>query len=355
VASVNTLAPSNENTAAWLVRWNGVNSMRFLSEILQQGIKVRYAEQNFSAGKQDYDRGTLIITRAGNSAASSLASAIDNAAKKAGVAYDAVSSTFVDKGFDFGSDRIHMIQQPKIAVLAGDGVSSLGMGEVWHFFDKLINYPVSVVWTEDISPNLLKQVNVLVLPDGNYRFLADKQTNDGLKDWVRAGGRIIALEGAVAQLSRGDWGIKLKQADDKKDDKKDDDKADYNNLRRYENRERDYITNFSPGAIYKLELDNSHPLAFGYDATYYTLKQDDRIYEFFKDDGWNVGFIKKDNQVAGFVGAKLKEKLRDGLLFGVQNMGRGSVVYLADNPLFRSFWENGKLLFGNAVFLVGQD
>jgi hypothetical protein len=29
-------------------------------------------------------------------------------------------------------------------------------------------------------------------------------------------------------------------------------------------------------------------------------------------------------------------------------------VYMADDPLFRSFWENGKLLFCNAVFLVGQ-
>jgi hypothetical protein len=30
------------------------------------------------------------------------------------------------------------------------------------------------------------------------------------------------------------------------------------------------------------------------------------------------------------------------------------VVYFADNPVFRSFWENGKLLFTNAVFLTGQ-
>jgi hypothetical protein len=35
-------------------------------------------------------------------------------------------------------------------------------------------------------------------------------------------------------------------------------------------------------------------------------------------------------------------------------MGAGSVVVLADNPMFRQFWENGKLLFCNAVFLAGQ-
>ncbi len=130
--------------------------------------------------------------------------------------------------------------------------------------------------------------------------------------------------------------------------------TDYSLLRKYENRERDFLVNHSPGAIYKVELDHTHPLAFGYRDAYYTLKQDDRIYSFFSDNGWNVGVVKKDNQVTGFVGSQLREKLRDGLLFGVQPMGRGSVIYLADNPLFRSFWENGKLLFGNAVFLVGQ-
>jgi hypothetical protein len=71
-------------------------------------------------------------------------------------------------------------------------------------------------------------------------------------------------------------------------------------------------------------------------------------------DGWNVGVIKKENQVAGFVGTSLQSRLKDGLLFGVQSMGNGSITYLADNVMFRSFWENGKLMFSNAVFLVGQ-
>ncbi|RYY20636.1 MAG: zinc carboxypeptidase, partial [Chitinophagaceae bacterium] len=87
---------------------------------------------------------------------------------------------------------------------------------------------------------------------------------------------------------------------------------------------------------------------------YYTLKQDNNIYEFIKEGGWNVGVVKKDAQVAGFVGTRLKERLQNGTIFGVQELGRGTVIYLADNPMFRSFWENGKLLFCNAVFMAGQ-
>lgn len=359
VAEVNSAVPDNEQAAAWLVPWNGVSSMRFLSDLLQKDIKVRYAEEPFTSGKKEYDRGTLIVTRAGNQLAGpSLGSLVQEAARKANVICDAVASTYVDKGLDFGSDRVHVIQKPRIAVLAGEGVSSLSMGEVWHFFDKVIDYPVSVVWTDDLNSQVLSQVNLLILPDGNYRYLAEKANNEGLKDWVRAGGKIIALESAVSQLSRSGWGLKSKTEQTEKEDKeeeKENEKPDYEYLRRYENRERDYLTNYSPGAIYKVEMDNSHPLAFGYGDTYYTLKQDDRIYEFFKDNGWNVGIVKKNNQVAGFVGAKLKEKLRDGLLFGAQPLGSGTVIYLADDPLFRSFWESGKLLFGNAVFLVGQE
>jgi hypothetical protein len=41
------------------------------------------------------------------------------------------------------------------------------------------------------------------------------------------------------------------------------------------------------------------------------------------------------------------------LVFGVEEKGEGHVVYFVDNPLFRGFWENGKLLFGNAVWSVG--
>ena len=58
--------------------------------------------------------------------------------------------------------------------------------------------------------------------------------------------------------------------------------------------------------------------------------------------------------MAGFAGVNTRQKLKDGLLIGVQDLGRGNIVYFADNPVFRAFWENGKLLVANAVFMVGQ-
>jgi hypothetical protein len=278
---------------------------------------------------------------------------INEATQKTNVTVFPLSSGFVDKGYDIGSDRVHIIHKPRVAVLTGNGVGSNSAGEIWHFFEQQLDYPVSLINAEEIGRLAWKNYDVLIMPDGRYKFFTDKSSLDALKNWVQEGGRIVALENAVQQLSKTDWGLKGKNADDKKEDDKEK-KEDYSALHRYENRERDELVNSTPGSIYKVELDNSHPLAFGYPDYYYTLKQDENVYEFLKDGGWNVGIIRKDNYVSGFTGSKAKEKLKDGLVFGVQEIGRGQIVYLADDVLFRSFWENGKLLFCNAVFLVGQ-
>ena len=171
-----------------------------------------------------------------------------------------------------------------------------------------------------------------------------------MRGWIQQGGRVIAIENAVSQLSNLEWAIKKK----KEEPKKEEGKTDYTVLKKYEDREKDYLRNSIPGAVYRVELDHTHPLAFGYTLPYFTLKQDDQLYEFIREGGWNVGVIKKNSYVTGFAGVNTKEKLKDGLILGVQEMGRGSIVYFADDPIFRGFWENGKLLLANAVFMVGQ-
>jgi len=192
------------------------------------------------------------------------------------------------------------------------------------------------------------EANVLILPDGSYPGLKDRKSQEELKSWIQKGGKLIALQNAVAELAKLDFGIHFKKDDDSSDRK-----DEYALLKKFGDYERDYISRTTPGSIYKVELDNTHPLAFGYPDYYYTLKLDDNVYEFI-DEGWNVGVIKKDYLVAGFVGSKLKKKLNDGLVFGVEEIGKGNIIFMADDVLFRDFWQNGKLLFCNALFMVGQ-
>ncbi len=336
------------STYGYLIKYNSVNSVKFLGQLLKQGIRVRYSEKPFTYNQNIYDRGTLIVLEKGNP--TNLSSVMNNLAANNDVNIEAVSTGFMDKGPDFGSPDVKVILPPKVALLTGEQASALGAGEVWHLFEQQLNYPVTLINATDISRTDLRAYNVLIIPDGNYRNLFDKNISDKLKQFVNNGGNLIAMENAVHQLAEGDWGIKLKEDKDE-DSVKNKVKGSYSAVKKYENHERDELTSTIPGAIYKVHLDNTHPLAFGYPDTYYTLKQDSNVYEFLKE-GWNVGILKKSNYVTGFAGTKVKSQLKDGLIFGVTNIGSGSVVFLADNPLFREFWEGGKLLFCNAVFLV---
>ncbi|MBW8683235.1 M14 metallopeptidase family protein [Chitinophaga rhizophila] len=334
---------------AYLARWNSVKDVRFLSALLQKRIRVRYAEGDFIAGGKSFPAGTLIITRSGNETAGpQFDEQVVNLANTYKTTLDAVSTGFVEKGVDFGSEKVRFIKPIRVAVVMGEGVSSLAAGEVWHFFEQQIGYPLTIVDEKQLSRINWKALDVLILPDGEYRYLSEKDNTNKLRDWITGGGKLIAMQDALAQIASLDWGIHLKKTDEDKEDNKD----EYALLKPYANREREGVKQMIPGAIYKVQLDVTHPLAFGFPAVYYTLKQDSRIYDYLDEGGWNVGIVKKDNYLSGFVGTETRKRLKDGLLFGVREMGEGKIVMMADDPLFRSFWENGKLLFGNALFMV---
>ena len=119
----------------------------------------------------------------------------------------------------------------------------------------------------------------------------------------------------------------------------------------YAAKQREGMKKAITGAIFKIDVDPTHPLAYGYDSNYYSLKTNEDTYDFLKSG--NVGYIQKETKpLSGFAGSKIQKDLENTLVFGVEDYKRGSVVYLVDNPLFRGFWENGKLLFANAIFMV---
>ena len=338
---------TNSNVYGYLVEYNSFNDGKLLAALLKGGFKIRFAEKDFTYNGNFFKKGTLVILHKGNEEKIQLLNKMSSLFQNKIVA---VSSGFMESGFDFGSDKLHLLKKPVVAMLTGNKASYTAAGEVWHLFEQQLDYPITLINAEDMSDVSWKNLDVLIIPNGNYKFLTEKDGNLELKAWIKQGGKVIALENAVAQMATGEWGIKLKKEEEEKPEDK---KPSYADIKKYENRERDGIINFIPGAIYKVELDNSHPLGFGYPSTYFTLKLDGNLYEFLKN-GWNVGTIKKEKQVSGFVGSKLKEKLKDGTVIAVQQYGKGTIVYFADDPLFRSFWENGKLLFTNAVFLAGQ-
>ncbi|RDV16243.1 zinc carboxypeptidase [Pontibacter diazotrophicus] len=345
-----------ERPYAYLARWNNLQDLKFLTELMKEDIKVRQAEKAFETDGQRYEPGTLIITRTGNERmGDKLDATVQALAKQYDVTLSATGTGFVSSGADFGSGSVRYLQMPKVALLSGEGISPYGFGEVWHYFEQQIGYPVTVLNTSYFSNIPLNEFDVLILPNGSYSQVLNEETLENVREWVSAGGKLIAMEAAAGFLA-GKKGFNLKKKSQEvasEDKSKAKDENPYKNLRTYANREREALEGEVQGSIFRVDLDKTHPLAFGYGDTYFGLIRSADTFSFL-ENGWNVGVLKKDNYTTGFVGSKSKEKLQDALILGTQDMGRGQVVYLADNPLFRGFWQGGKLMFGNAVFLVGQ-
>ncbi|MEM6720151.1 MAG: M14 metallopeptidase family protein [Bacteroidota bacterium] len=335
------------NAAGYVATWNTVKDAAFLSKLLQKGIRVRFTEKPFTTNGKAFARGSLIITKRDNKKTEDFYKTVIDLAAKHKIGLTAVSSGFSDNGVDFGSPDIKEIKLPKIAVMSGKASRSLGFGELWYFFEQELQLPVTNLSSEGFSTNTLNGFNILILPDGNYGRLFNGKQLEALKRWISRGGKVIAIKNAVRTFA-GKEGFGIKRKEQKKNEK------DKNTLVSYAKGERKGISNYITGAIFKTKVDTTHPLAFGYGDSYFTLKLGSAAYDYLKG-GHTVTYLEESKPVAGFAGHKAIKNIKNTLVFGEQKMGNGSVIYLVDNPLFRAFWENGKLFFANAIFMVNNN
>ncbi len=336
---------SIENPYAYLLDWTSLQDARFLAEILTRGIKVNYFTESFDFNEQHFSCGSLAITRIDNKHIADFHKTISDFAQKQQRNIIPLAGGSDISTIDLGSSKIRFMKNPRIAMLAGDGVSTLDFGQLWYFFEQEINMPIDIIQTDAITRIDLKNYDVLVLASGRYDHLSNEAGMEKLDTWIRNGGKLILLENAIRGFTgEGKFGLKEIKIDEKETDEEEP------VMYPYADSERESIKNSIQGGIIKLQIDNTHPLAYGYDKYYYTLKTNTKSYSYLTD-GWNVGHIESDDKVvAGFVGSENKAKLTRNLIFGVEERGSGRVVYFVDDPMFRSFWQNGKLFIANALF-----
>jgi len=333
--------PNISKPYAWVIPWGSIAATQTVMQLQKQGIKIRIAEEGFTIGGKNYQAGSLLVYRTENEKIIKDVTQMLNAiAQQNNTVFYPIATGYVEKGKDFGSAVYKILPAPKVAVVGGQEVSAQNLGEIWHFFEQELKSPITIISAQSVAYLDINKINVLILPDGNYNDKLAEQLNG----WINAGGKLILMEDAInAVIGKRAFDIKKKEYP-----KKDALKATET---KYADKDKDDLQNAIPGAIYKVSIDQTHPLALGLGKFYYTLKTDDRLFEPLSN-GYNVGLLKTNAYVAGVAGENIKKKLSDGMLFGTQNSGKGNIVYLGTDVLFRSFWENGKQLFLNALFLV---
>ena len=339
---------------AYVAKWSSLQNARFLSALLQKDIKVRYAENGFNIDGNQYSAGTLVMTKGDNRKNENFDKTVEKIAQQYGVAIDGVSTGFAKMGSDLGSSSMVFIEKPNIAVLSGEQTYPNEFGQVWYYFEQDLGYPITNINADNLARADLHDFNLLIMPEGRYRW--NDAVTKKISDWILAGGRLISIGAANGTLEDKSGFALTKYA-------KDADKSAANAAREqaqlmtrtqiYRDKTRAFLPQSIPGAIYKIKLDNSHPMGFGFKDYYFSLKTSGRSYQLLKNV-WNVGYVGEKPTISGFVGKQKQKELENTVVFAEQSKGQGSIIYMIDNPLYRGFWEEGKFLFSNAVFFVGQ-
>lgn len=337
----------------YALEWGSMASTEVLTQIMQQGIVVRVAPSPFVIDGKTYDAGTILMLRADNRKDPAFDEKAYNLFRMCRqhwgriytIPMTILNTGFADEGKDLGSDDYYLVRRPEALVLTGQGISPGNVGEVWHYFEQELHFPLNMVDLEDAQHINLDHYNVIILTDGYYTL--EDSMLDKLDSWVANGGRLIVIGSGIQKVA-GKKGFSI-EAPTSVDTVVPVVVEEPELPEAYAGGERKSLSHDIPGTVFQTTLDHSNPLTFGLGKAYWTLKTSTANYTWLKDNG-NAIYLDDTPKYYGFAGYKALEHTRKTLVAGLEYNGGGSVVYLVDNPLFRSFWNSGKILFANALF-----
>ena len=315
-----------------------LDDTKFLSDLLKAGIKVRYNTLPLTNSKIDWDAGSIFILKADNLNNKQYLTKLKEIVNQHKIILHNIYTGYSEKGPDMGSDKIKLIEAPKVGLLRSENSTFYNYGESWHFFEQELKYPLLRIDEKKLL-SVLSEINVLIIPDGDYPSFENFRNGKKIEEWINDGGKLIALAGAL-NIFADTENFALKKKNPKNQTEK---------TIPYTEMERSDISGSTSGSIFKATMDKTHPIGYGMER-YYTLKLNTDAFYLLENFG-NVFYLDKNaDAISGFIGYKAKQRQRNSLLVGQENYGNGKLIYFVDNPLFRGFWYSGKQLFSNALF-----
>jgi hypothetical protein len=337
-----------EKPYGYVIQYEGFNVLKFISELHLKNIRSRYSLKPFTIGRTSFERGSFIITRGDNiGIESKLDRIVTDLADKLQVNITPLTSGLVDKGKDIGSDYSPLKIKPKVALLSGEGTSSSAVGELWYFFERELNYPVSLIKTGNVNTTDLSDYDVLLITSGTYPTLKDT-----IVYYAKRGGRVVVFEKAISIFASEKStslfkAVETRTAEQKAAEKKEK-SDDLALLKKFSDEGRHLLSDQSAGSIYKVTVDTTNPYGFGLGREWFLLMQA-QPYPFLAK-GNNIGYILENKPVSGFAGYKYQKQIKNTMVIGSETIGKGEVIYITDDPYFRAFWKSGRPLLWNVVF-----
>lgn len=332
---------------AWIFDWDDYYAPGALYRILDEGIKARVATDGlmYDDGefRKEFSRGSIMIPAYNQELSrDDIYALMKDIVSDYDITVYGVKTGYTPEGIDFGSNSFRLLDNPSLMMFVGDGISSRDAGEIWHMFDQRFHMPVTMIDAGEIRSLDMSDYNVLVLA-GNPS-LSESQMQE-LKSWNRKGGVIIAYKGGNSFLRANDMAdIEYIPSAE----------PEYDEDARYEDRRALYSKHRIPGSVFRIKIDNTHPLFYGYDddtipvfkGSAGAVKTDDNIFN-------NPAVYTANPLMSGYSSEENIERIAGSAFCGVHSSGRGAIISLYDDTNFRAIWFGTTKIFMNAVFFGG--
>ncbi|MEL6810803.1 MAG: M14 family zinc carboxypeptidase [Bacteroidota bacterium] len=327
------------STYAYLMEWHEYYSPKALNMILSKGIRAKVGMKTFSVEGKNYDYGTILIpVQSQKLNATALNDFLKEVAAQSHITITGVS-TGLTQGIDLGSSQFRALEQPKVAILVGDGVSSYDAGEIWHLFDTRYGMQITKLDTRSFGRTDLSRYTDIILP-ASFGNALDKDDAESLKTWVKNGGTLIGYRNSGRWLNQNEFlKMKFKSNKDSASNISFEQRGDYRGAQ------------FIGGAIFETTLDRSHPIAFGYKNDKLPMFRNTTLFVEPAADSYNNPIQYTSSPLlSGYISAPNLELLKNTVPFKSSGMGSGNVIYFTDNTNFRAFWYGTNKLLMNAIF-----
>ena len=339
----------NKSNYSYVLDWDDYNSVATLNYLQKNNLITYSAFKPFSVkvnetkSIKNFNYGSILIPVSKQKISSEeLYEIIKTAQEKFNVPIFNSESGFSIKGIDLGSNNFRINKPVKVALVVGEGVNSYEAGEVWHLLDTRIGMPLSKIRLNQFSRVSLDKYTTMIMVSGSYNQL-NKNDIEKINDWVEKGNTLITI------AKGSSWAINKKLVKESLlEPTKDSIFSRKNYVNAAENIGRERIG----GAILSVDLDLTHPLAFGYrDSSIPVYKNNNVFINKTKDHYSSVGVYSKDPHIDGYISEKnIKNNFKNTASLIVSKLGSGRVIIFADNPNFRGSWYGTNKLFLNAIF-----
>jgi hypothetical protein len=352
--------------AAWgyLIPGGHEGVERTLATLLQEGFKATVLAETATFKGRRFGPGTIVLPQIRN--LESLAGRLQALARENHHPVVAMDTAQMDAGPDLGTNRALILRSPHVAVLMDRPANPMAFGALAHTLTEA-GLPFVQLRAERLgATSLARFTHVIVVDDGAQGRAWQQVLGEGgaakLKAWVTEGGSLLAFQGGAAYASRAGltptgYHLLAKAAEEarlkEKDPKREAPRADPSELLRpWDKQEERALEESIPGAFLKVQVDGSHPLAWGLHAGdgAAVLDASDPILELSPGGENPLHYGKEELKVSGLVPKAMEAKLQQTAYALREKLGRGAVILVAGDPVFRGQEPFTRRLLFNAIF-----